>query len=115
MEDLFAALANPLRTAILRVLLHSPGMKHNEILASLDMSRGQAGTLTKAIETLEIAGLVRRDGAAYGPVDPNGIARLLLAGAELQVAAKTQLAEQAQKAIPSAEKAAAELRRELED
>ena len=115
MEELFGAMANPLRIAILRELLRAPGKKHHELLSALNMPRGKGGTLTKAIESLEVAGLVSRDSSGYGIVDPERLSVLLITAAELEIAARRRLAERAHNAIPAAEKVAAELRRELGD
>jgi DNA-binding MarR family transcriptional regulator len=115
MEHLFGALANSLRIAILRELLRAPGKKHHEILSALKMPRGKGGTLTKAIDTLEEAGLVARDSSGFGVVDPERLSLLLITAADLEIAARRRLAERAQDAIPAAEKMAIELRRELGD
>jgi len=115
MDQLFAALGNPLRVLVLRELARSPGLKYGEILSALEMSRAKAGVLTKALDPLEGSGLVVREEGRYGVVNRVAILKLLAVGSELDVEARRRLAEQAQKEIPTAEETAAELRKELRE
>lgn len=112
MEELFAVLGNELRLAAVRQIRRSPGIKHREILDALDLPRSKAGNLTKALEPLESAGVLRRIEGGYTVVDSDALGRLLAAAADLNIAAKQILLAKAREEIPAAEQLAREIREE---
>jgi DeoR/GlpR family transcriptional regulator of sugar metabolism len=70
--------------------------------------------LTKALEPLESAGILKRTGGGYAVVDSDALGSLLVAAAALNIAAKQTLLSKAREEIPAAERLAREIREEEE-
>jgi DNA-binding transcriptional ArsR family regulator len=113
MDSLLHALAYGPRREIVRELSRDPGPKHGELLRRLGMDKTKAPQLTKQLEPLENAGLIRRRGDQYFLADPHSMSQLLSAVADADVSAQRVLADRAQVRVQAAEDLAAELRAEL--
>jgi DNA-binding transcriptional ArsR family regulator len=112
MESVLQALAHDMRSRIVRELRQSPGLTHTELLAQLRLPKGKAPQLSNRIGELEAAGLVVRADGSYSVVDVEATGRLLVAAADVNLAAQRVLAARAQAAVPDAERLAEELRAE---
>jgi predicted transcriptional regulator len=112
MESVLHALAHEMRSQIVRELRLSPGLTHTELLARLGLPKGKAPQLSNRIGELETAGLVVRADGSYSVVDVEATGRLLIAAADVNVAAQRVLAKRAQSRVPDAERLAEELKAE---
>jgi DNA-binding transcriptional ArsR family regulator len=113
MDALFSALGHETRLRLMEVLYNAPGLTHSELLPLLGIEKKDRGQLTKLLEPLEDAGLVKRVEARYELVDRVNARKLLIAAADLDVAAQRTLAERQQQAVAAAAETATRLRRDL--
>ncbi|HET7484447.1 MAG TPA: hypothetical protein VFJ64_03645 [Solirubrobacterales bacterium] len=82
------------------------------MLTALGLSRSKASVLTKAIEPLEAAGILQRANGKYFIVEEEALSHLLIAVANLNVAAQRVLLDKAKERVPEAERLAEEIRNE---
>jgi DNA-binding transcriptional ArsR family regulator len=115
MDSLLHALAIGSRLEIVRELSRNPGSKHGELLTHLGRDKRKAPQLTRQLEPLEEAGVIKRESGRYFLVDQPSISRLLSAAADADVSAKRILANRAKLDVQAAEELAAELRAEQHD
>src|SRR5436309_3192967 len=113
MDALFRALGNESRRAVVRELHRESGLKHGELIGRVGLDKSQAGQLTKLLDPLEEAGIVRRADGRYYLVDRANVGRLLITAADLHVSAQKSIAERAQAQVSDAERLAEDIRSEL--
>jgi hypothetical protein len=112
MEQLFDALANDRRIAILGELVGGRASQA-QLREVLGVPASQKGTLKKDVDVLVEAHVVVRAGDLYELVEPDGVQALLQQAADLDAALSAELARRMQARARDAEGRARSLRKDL--